>query len=116
MKNTFLFLLFISSIIALFAFAYSFSQAQNQDGKQVFLNSKCNNCHTVISIELTSKKDYANDLSNAGTLGDVKLMKSYLLKESKINDKDHKSKFKGSEAELDALVNWLLNLKTESEG
>jgi len=115
MKNTFLFLLFISSIIALFAFAYSFSQDLNQDGKQVFLNSKCNNCHTVNSIELTSKKDYANDLSNAGSLGDAKLMKSYLLKESKINDKDHKLKFKGTEDELNALITWLLTLKTCSD-
>ena len=116
MKNTFLFMLFISTIVALFAFAFSFSQEQNLDGKQIFIDSKCNNCHTVTSMEITSKKDDATDLSNASSIGDAALMKSYLLKEAKINEQDHKLKFKGSEAELDTLVNWLLTLKTESEG
>lgn len=116
MKNTFLFILFISAIVALFAFAFSFSQDQDLDGKQIFIDSKCNNCHTVTSIEITSKKNGATDLSNASTVEDAMLIKSYLLKEAKINEQDHKLKFKGSEAELNALVNWLLTLKTESEG
>lgn len=116
MKNTFFFVLFISAIVALFAFAFSFSQDQDLDGKQIFIDAKCNNCHTVTSVEITSKKDDATDLSNAGTVGDAALMKSFLLKEAKINDQEHKMKFKGSVEELDALVNWLLTLKTESEG
>lgn len=116
MKNTFFFIVFISTIVALFAFAFSFSQDQDLDGKQIYIDSKCNNCHTVTSMEITSKKDDASDLSNTGALGDAQLMKSYLLKEAKINDQDHKLKFKGTEAELDVLVDWLLTLKTESEG
>ena len=116
MKNTFFFILFISTIVALFAFAFSFSQDQGLDGKQIFIDSKCNNCHTVSSVEITSKKDDATDLSNASTIGEIPSIKSYLLKEAKINEQDHKIKFKGTEAELDALVNWLLTLKTESEG
>ena len=115
MKNTFFFVLFISAIVALFAFAFSFSQDQDLNGKQIFVDNKCNNCHTVTTMEITSKKDDATDLSNVGTLGDAKLLKSYLLKESKINDQDHKIKFKGSEAELNTLTEWLLSLKTESE-
>lgn len=116
MKNTFLFVLFISVIVALFGFAFSFSQDQGPDGKQVFLDSKCNNCHTVTSLEITSKKDNSTDLSNAGSSGDAQLIKSYLLKEAKINDQDHKLKFKGSDDELNTLVNWLLTLKTKSKG
>ena len=115
MKNTFLFILFISIIVALFGFAFSFSQEQDSDGKQIFMDSKCNMCHTVVSIEITSKKKDAVDLSNAGSVGSTELIKLYLLKESKINDKDHKLKFKGADEELNALVNWLLTLKTESE-
>jgi len=116
MKNTFFYILFISAIVALFGFAFSFSQDQKLDGKQIFIDNKCNNCHTVTSMEITSKKDDAVDLSNAGSVGDAQLIKSYLLKEAKLNDKDHKLKFKGLEAELNALVNWLLSLITESEG
>ena len=116
MKNTLFFILFISAIVALFGFAFSFSQDKDLDGKQIFIDSKCNNCHIVTSMEITSKKDDAVDLSNAGSIGDAQLIKSYLLKETKLNDKNHKIKFKGSEAEFNALVNWLLSLKTESEG
>jgi len=116
MKNTLFYIIFISAIVALFGFAFSFSQDENLDGKQIFIDSKCNNCHNVTSMEITSKKDDAVDLSNAGSVGDAQLIKSYLLKEAKLNDKDHKIKFKGSEAELNVLVNWLLSLKTESEG
>jgi cbb3-type cytochrome oxidase cytochrome c subunit len=113
MKNTFFFVLFISAIVALFAFAFSFSQEQILNGKQIFIDNKCNNCHTVTTMEITSKKDDATDLSNVGNLGDAKLLKSYLQKESKINDQEHKIKFKGSEMELNAMTEWLASLKTE---
>jgi len=116
MKNTFFFVLFISAIVALFAIAFSFAQDQGIDGKKIFVDAKCNSCHTVTSMEITSKKDDATDLSNAGALGDAQLIKSYLMKEAKINDKEHKMKFKGTDEELNGLVNWLLTLKTESEG
>lgn len=115
MKDTFLYVLFISAIVALFAFAFSFSQDDNLDGNQIFIESKCNNCHTVTSNEITSKKDDATDLSNSGSVGDAEVIKTYLLKESQINDKNHKVKFKGSEAELNALSDWLASLKIESE-
>jgi len=115
MKDTFLYVLFISAIVALFAFAFSFSQDLDLDGKQIFVDTKCNKCHTISSNEITSKKDDAVDLSNAGSAGDIQLIKSYLLKEAKINDKDHKVKFKGSDAELNTLSNWLSSLKTELE-
>jgi len=115
MKNTFFFILFISVIVALFAFAFSFSQGQDLNGKQIFLNNKCNNCHTIVSLEITSSKDNAVDLSNAGSLSNEELLKSFLLKESKVNEKEHKIKFKGSNEELNTLVNWLLTLKTESK-
>lgn len=112
MKNTFFFMLFISAIIGLFAIAFSFAQDKEIDGKNIFIDAKCNNCHTVTSMDITSKKDDATDLSIVGTVGDAQLIKSYLLKEAKINDKEHKTKFKGTEEELNNLVNWLFTLKT----
>ena len=114
MKDTLLYILFISVIVALFGFAFSFSQEQTPDGKQIFLDNKCNKCHTVTSMDITSKKDDAVDLSDAGSVGDVQFLKSYLLKESDINDKSHKTKFKGSEEELNTLAEWLASLKTET--
>jgi cbb3-type cytochrome oxidase cytochrome c subunit len=114
MKNTFFFLLFISAIVALFAFAFSFSQSDDLDGQQIFMDSKCTKCHLVESLEITSKKDDAKDLSNIGADHDAEFLKKYLVKEETLAKKKHKTKFKGSEAELDALVNWLLTLKTEA--
>jgi cbb3-type cytochrome oxidase cytochrome c subunit len=113
MKNTFFFLLFISAIVALFAFAFSFSQSDELDGQQIFIDSKCTKCHSVESLGITSTKNNPNDLSNIGADYDAEFMKKYLVKEETIDDKKHKTKFKGSDEELDALVNWLLTLKTE---
>lgn len=115
MKDTFLFVLFITAIVALFAFAFSFSQDQTPDGKQIFIDSKCNSCHTVTSNEITTKKDNPVDLSNAGNSGNAQLLKSFLLKETQINNKDHKMKFKGTDEELNTLVEWLSLLKTEQK-
>ena len=115
MKNTFLFILFISAIVALFAFAFSFSQDQKIDGKQVFIDNKCTTCHSVNSMEITSKKENAVDLSNVGSEVKAESLKSYLLKEARINEKEHKLKFKGNDEELNALVDWLATLKIESK-
>ena len=115
MKDTFLYVLFITAIVALFAFAFSFPQDKGQGGKQIFIDSKCNNCHTVTSNDIQSKKDNAVDLSNAGNSGDTQTLKSFLLKEAQINNKDHKVKFKGSDAELNTLAEWLSSLKTEQK-
>jgi hypothetical protein len=119
MKNTFFFILFISAIVALFAFAFSFSQSTELDGQQIFADSKCIKCHSVESLEIVSSKDKPLDLSNVGADKDAEFLKKYLVKEEMINDKKHKTKFKGSDEELNTLVDWLLTLKTEeveSEG
>ena len=113
MKNTLFFLLFISAIVALFAFAFSFSQSDGLDGQQIFSDSKCTKCHSIKSLEMVSTKDDPVDLSNVGATQDAEFLKKYLVKEETMNDKKHKTKFKGSDEELDALVNWLLTLKTE---
>ena len=119
MKNTFFFILFISAIVALFAFAFSFSQSTELDGQQIFTDIKCTKCHSVESLEIVSTKDDPTDLSNVGADKDAEFLKKYLVKEEIMNDKKHKAKFKGSDDELNTLVDWLLTLKTEeveSEG
>jgi cytochrome c551/c552 len=51
------------------------------DGKAVFLDKKCNKCHTVssASIEKTSKLK-GPDLTTEAIKGDAKLLKGYLKK------------------------------------
>lgn len=42
-------------------------------------------------------------------------MIKYLKKEMKLNNKDHKTAFKGSDEDLKKLVEWLSTLKAESK-
>lgn len=84
------------------------------DGKALFLDKKCNLCHTIDSqgIVKTSEKMKAPDLSNAsGLVESADWLKSFLKKEVKKDDKGHQREFKGTDGELDAVVQWLMTLK-----
>ncbi len=99
----------------LFGLSTSMVMAQDtaKDGKTIFVDAKCINCHSVDSqaIEAKKKTDKTVDLSKAGESVTAEFMKSYLKKEEKLNDKKHAVAFKGEEADLDILVNWLAGLK-----
>ncbi|NWF49454.1 MAG: c-type cytochrome [Ignavibacteriaceae bacterium] len=114
MKNLLIFVLFILSIVILYGFVYSIGQTNN-GGKQLFIDKKCTMCHSVSSQNIKSPKKDAADLSNTGEGKTIELLKQYLKKEQKINDKEHKTAFKGTEEELDEIVRWLETLKTPSE-
>jgi mono/diheme cytochrome c family protein len=79
------------------------------DGKAVFLDKKCNKCHTVssASIEKTSKLK-GPDLTTEAIKGDAKTLKGYLKKTEVINGKKHGTAFTGSDEELDAVIAWVL--------
>lgn len=113
MKNILIYLGLILTVIALYGFAFTFAADEGPDGKQIFVDKKCTSCHSVESagIEAT-KKSGAVDLSKAGDGVEADFMTKYLLKEEKIDDKAHKTKFNGTDEELKALVDWLLTLKT----
>jgi cytochrome c5 len=111
MKNILIYIGLVVTIVALYGFAFSITSQGNDDGKKVFVDSKCNMCHTVKSAGIESKKSDATDLSTVGKDKTTEFLMKYLKKETKLNDKDHKSSFKGSEDELKTLVDWLLTLK-----
>ncbi len=84
------------------------------DAKEIFLGQKCNLCHTIDSqgIAKTSDKMKAPDLSNAsGLIESADWLKSFLKKQVKKDDKNHLREFKGTDEELDAVVQWLMTLK-----
>lgn len=113
MKNIVLYLLFIISIIALFGFAFSMAQDKGPSGQKLFLDNKCNVCHSVQSLSITSTKKDAVDLSKTGDTYKADFITKYLNKESKINNKLHKVAFKGSAEDLTIISGWLNSLKTE---
>jgi cytochrome c len=92
--------------------------ASAEDGKALFTSAKCNSCHSVSAQGIEAKKsaeegeDEVPDLSKFGAKGvDSAKLKAFLLKEDKLDGKKHKKKFKGEDADLDKLVQWLGTLK-----
>ncbi len=114
MKHVFVYLFLIVVIVALFGFTYSIAQ-EKIDGKKVFVDQKCNMCHTVSTVEITSKKKDAVDLSKMSKEWLTDFWIKYLNKEEKLNDALHKTAFKGNYEELKALINWLESLSEKDE-
>lgn len=115
MKNIFAYLSIIVAIVALYGFAFTISYNDDPAGKKIFIDNKCNICHTVNSVGIESKKSDATDLSNVGAELKKDDMIKYLKKEMKLNDKKHKTAFKGSDEDLEKLVEWLITLKAETK-
>lgn len=90
--------------------------AETLDGKAVFAAQKCNLCHSIesqgIASKATSDKTKGPDLSGEGLKRDAAWIGKFLHRVEKIDGKVHKKDLKAaSEAEIDALVAWLMTLK-----
>ncbi len=84
-------------------------------GQQVFDAQKCNMCHSVSTagIEAKSEKMFKGDLVNLAETRDAEWLAQYLTRKTQLEGEDHKKEFKGSDEELQALVDWLLEQKAE---
>ncbi|NUN15139.1 MAG: c-type cytochrome [Myxococcales bacterium] len=91
-------------------------------GKAVFTKARCGSCHSVNALDLKrsasddeEEEDEGTpppDLSDVGTKGhDAQVISDYLTKKGKLNGKNHKKKFKGSDEDLKALAEWITSLK-----
>ncbi len=97
------------------------------DGKSEFVGLKCNKCHTVSAqgVEVLPPDEGKEakkpvDLSKVGGTHDKSWIKGYIeqtvlkqetAKDGTVKEKKHKKKFKGTGAQLDAIVAWLSGLK-----
>lgn len=100
-------LLFVAS-------AFLCGAAFADDPKELFSSEKCIKCHSVSSqnIESTNKNpDKVTDLSNTGNDITKEELGPYLRKETEHNGKTHKLKYKGDDATLQQLIDWLVTLK-----
>lgn len=93
-------------------------EATENDGKKIFLGANCNMCHAVpkASIEAKTKSDKLKgpDLLGADPAFDAEWLAQYLRgKEEGKEGQSHSKEFKGSDEELQALVDWLLEQKAE---
>jgi cytochrome c551/c552 len=85
------------------------------DGKAVFEAQKCDLCHSVSSagIEATTKSDKMKGPDLVNLTHDAEWLTKYLKKEVDKDGKQHTKPFKGTDEELEALVDWLLAQKSE---
>ncbi len=88
------------------------------DGKKIFLDQKCDLCHTVstagIEAKVKSKAMQGPDLVNVGDRHDSEWLQGWLRKKVEMNGKKHRKAFTGSDEELGALIAWLQNQKKPS--
>lgn len=91
------------------------SEGEAVTAKKIFEDSKCNSCHSVESqgLEAKKKSDKYPDLSNTGSTLTSDFIIKFLKKDETIDGKKHPIAFKGEEAELQTLADWLASLKTE---
>jgi cytochrome c2 len=106
-------LLFLFAGLILVGFAFSFGQDAVPAGQKVFVDSKCQMCHSVESAGLISKNKKAVDLSNVGSTYKADFLNKWLTKDAKIKDNLHKVAFKGEVKNLNDLSAWLETLKTK---
>jgi mono/diheme cytochrome c family protein len=82
--------------------------AATLDGKQIFLDQKCNMCHSVSSAGITpTSKIKAPDLAGLASKEDPAFLTKFLKKAADKNGKKHIKPFTGSDEELAAVVAWL---------
>ncbi|HUG54837.1 MAG TPA: cytochrome c [Vicinamibacteria bacterium] len=81
------------------------------DGKQIFLEQKCNMCHAVssASIERTGKVKGA-DLAGLAAKEDATWLAKYLRKQADKKGKKHLKPFTGTDEQIGALISWLQKL------
>jgi mono/diheme cytochrome c family protein len=91
--------------------------AKEPAGKTIFLNEKCNTCHSIDSAAITKKmaSSKAPDLSNVGSEQKAEWIVKWLKKEETLHEKKHLATFKGTEEDMKTVAAWLETLKKPAE-
>jgi cytochrome c2 len=124
----------------LFAWAAPEARAESKTGKEIFVDRKCTKCHSIESEDIFKKKkkgaadeakeeaggfddDFGDaqqkteppDLSDSGNKRDSEWMTQFLKKKIRTKEgKKHKMRFKGSDEELQILIEFLVGLKKDA--
>lgn len=100
------------AIVAIAAPA-SLAAQEEADPQAMFVDEhKCNVCHAVAAVEIEHKSEKTAGPDLGGyTTDDVESLARFLRKEEARNDEDHKKTFKGSDEDLQAILDWLATLE-----
>jgi mono/diheme cytochrome c family protein len=110
---------FIASFY-LFVFALcAHAQEAEPAGKKIFVDQKCNVCHSIDSQGIAKKgppakptdKNPPPDLSNLGAEKSADWIAKFLAKEETLNNKKHPKGWTGKKEDLTTLSSWLATLK-----
>jgi mono/diheme cytochrome c family protein len=87
-------------------------------GQKAFEANKCSNCHSIEKLKMTrkiaSEKTAGPDLSKVGDKHDAAWITKWCMREVEQDGKQHKSEYKGTKEDLQAIANWLATLKSGS--
>lgn len=89
--------------------------AEELDGKALFVEThKCNMCHGVPAAEIESKTK-SESMKGADLGGKIEAefdkLAAFMRNEAELDGAKHKKPFKGSDEELQAIVDWLGSLE-----
>lgn len=105
------------AVLGLTAFTMiAFTADAAADGKTLFLENKCNMCHSIDSQEIASKLPKKSetgppDLSTVGSRHNAEWITKFLKKEVEQNGKKHTKGFTGKPEDLQTIATWLETLK-----
>jgi len=86
-------------------------EAGSEAGRQAFLEARCDRCHPVAARDIEARKPRASDLSTLGADREPGWIRDYLQRRVALEGEEHAVAWKGSDAELQALVDWLAKLE-----
>ena len=107
----------VSGVLAILAFAFlafpKMTYADEPAGKKLFLDNKCNTCHSIESqdIKRTLASSKAPDLSTVGDTRDADWISQFLQKKVDLDGKKHSKGWTGKDEDLKTLSEWLASLK-----
>jgi mono/diheme cytochrome c family protein len=109
------YLVSLAVLVSVLAIGASSAHRADLDGKQIFLDNKCSNCHSIHIEGIKGKRPEGgakpSDLSNTGAKLKPEWIEKWLMKEETLYGKKHMKKFKGTSEELHVLAEWLSSLK-----
>lgn len=122
MKRELLLILFLVSFsLSSYVLAVETSTVKDEPGKKLFLDNKCNICHSIQAAEVAKKgpavapgsKNPPPDLSGVGLERSADWITKFLKKEIDLNGKKHTKLWTGKPENLTTLAKWLESLKTK---
>ena len=105
----------VAAMLAASLVAPPAANGEELDGKALFTDThKCNMCHGVPAAEIEAKTK--NEKMKGGDLGgkiegELAEIAAYVRKETELDGKTHKKPFKGTDEELQAIIDWLASLE-----